>query len=65
MTQYRAIFCRLEGLEEHAVGDGYWLIAESLVDAEDEALRIDPPAGSNFVKILDDARVVKRLGFSL
>ncbi|SRR6266496_2214694 len=65
VTRYEAVFVKIDGLDETAIGGGFGLKAERLEQAESEALGIVPPAGTNFVKILDEGRVVRRLGFGL
>lgn len=65
MTRFSAIFVKISGLKEAGVGNGYGLTAETLGDAEGEALKLPRPPGANFVKILDEGRVVKRLGLEL
>jgi hypothetical protein len=56
---------RIDGLEETDLDDGTYLDADTLEEAEGEALGMGPPDGANFIKILDEGRVVKRLGFGL
>lgn len=65
MTRYSVIFVRADGLDETEIGDSFGLNVDSLEEAEGEALSMGPPTGANLVKILDEGRVVKRLGLSL
>ena len=65
MTRFGAIFVKVDGLDESEVGNSHGLAAETLSGAEDEALSLPPPPGANFVKIFNEGRVVRRLGFAL
>lgn len=65
MASFKAIFTTVGGLGEVEDCSSYVLAAESKEEAENEALKITPPHGTNFVKILDDGFVVGRLGLSL
>ena len=65
MTRFAAIFSRVDGLDETDIGNSYGLNAESLEEAEGEALGMGPPSGANLLKILDEGRVVKRHGIGL
>ena len=65
MTRFEAIFTKVDGLDEIEVGSSYGLVAGSKEEAENEALKITRPHGSNSVKILDHGLVVGCLGLSL
>jgi hypothetical protein len=62
---YQAQFFKAEGLHETDVGALVGLRAVTLDKARHEALALTRPAGSNFVKIVSDGRVVSKLGFAL
>jgi hypothetical protein len=65
MVRYKAIFARIEGLDESDFETTHGLQATRLDDACDEALTLHRPDGANFIKILDEGLVVKRLGLEL
>ena len=65
VVRFKAIFVKVDGLVENDVGSSYGLMAENKKDAEKEAMQAMRPHGSNFVKVLDEGRVVSRLGFEL
>ena len=65
MRRFQVIFVRVDGLNEIDLDNGYGLDADTLEEAEGEALQMGPPNGANFIKILDEGRVVKRLGIGL
>lgn len=62
MTRFKAIFVEVDGLEETHHGGSYGLSADDLAGAEAEALKLTVPPGANCVKVLDEGRVVRRLG---
>lgn len=65
MPHYQAQFVNLDGLGEEEVGSPYSLAATNRDAADDEALAMSAPHGSNFVKVIEDGRVVASLGFAL
>ena len=62
---YQAQFFRADGLHETDVEASIALRAETLDAARHEALALDRPKGSNFVKILAGGKIVSKLGFAL
>lgn len=65
VTKFEVIFVRIDGLSEAEVGGSSGLAAETLEEAEREALEMRKPEGANFAKVLEEGRVVSRLGFDL
>lgn len=65
MTKFKVIFCKKDGLEDSAIGNSYQLSADTLEDAEIEAMNLPKPDGANFFKILDEGQVVLTHGFAL
>lgn len=65
MRRFSAIFVKVDGLEETEIGESCGLNAATKEEAEIEAQEMGPPHGANFIKILDEGRVVSRLGFGL
>jgi hypothetical protein len=65
MVKYKAMFVRVDGLEEFEVGNSVGLSALTQEDAAQEALSINRPEGANFVKLVKDGKVEKVIGFDL
>lgn len=66
LPQYQAMFVRVDGLDEEDLGSVYRLNAANRDEAEDEALELPRPEGSNFIKLTVDGRVEwPMLGFDL
>jgi len=65
VTRFRAMFFRVDGLDEEDLDSRHDLAADTLEEAEQEALRLRRPSAANFLKILDDGLVVKRLSLGL
>lgn len=65
MRRFCAVFVRMKGVVETHAANGYALSAETLENAEDEALKLPVPLGANFVKITDAGHVVRLLELSL
>jgi hypothetical protein len=66
MAQYQAIFVKIDGLDEEDVGNPVYLNATTRDEAEDEALALPRPEGTNFVKlILEGQYEGPKLGFAL
>ena len=65
MMSFKAIFTTVDGFDEVEDPSSYVLAADSKEEAENEAMMITSPHGTNFVKILDHGLVVGRLGLSL
>lgn len=54
MPEYRAIFRKVEGLDEEDLGNHYRLNAITREEAEEEALALPRPEGANFIVLLRD-----------
>lgn len=61
MRRFEALFIKVSGLDDADVGTCYGLWADTLVDAESEALNLKMPVEASFVKVLDREVVVRRL----
>ena len=62
---YQAQFFKADGLHQTDVGALVGLQAVTLDAARHEALALDRPKGSNFVKILAGGTTVSKLGLAL
>lgn len=66
MPEYKAIFVKVDGLSEKDIGNAVRLNATLRDKAEDEALGLPKPKGSNFVKLIRDGQYEHpKLGFDL
>lgn len=66
MSEYTAVFLRIDGLSEIDIDPHIRLNATTRDRAEDEALALERPAGANFIKLLRDGQYEgPKLGFAL
>lgn len=66
MAAFSAIYVKVDGLEETFCGSPRQLGADTLAEAEDEALAIAHGyPGANMVDILAGGRKLHRIGFAL
>jgi hypothetical protein len=65
MTRYQVVFFADDGINQTDIGAPFGLNADTLEEADGDASAMGPPAGANFYKILDEGKVVKRVGFAL